>query len=91
MTLVQLGEQVAMQLASFADAARCREMEPASFHVGERQYKALAAWAETVMDLTGSQLTIDGIPIWRDLRDHHIELECIRGRKTDQLEACLRA
>jgi len=92
MTLVELGERVAMQLASFADAARKREMEPASFHVGSRQFRALVAWAKEDTDPeVVNTLEVNGIPVWRDGREHHLEIECIRGRETDHLEACLHA
>jgi hypothetical protein len=91
MTLVQLGERVAMQLVSFADAARKREMEPASFHVGSRQFRALVAWAK---EQTGTSMIFDmaltGIPVWRDERDYHLEIELINGQGLDRLEACLR-
>jgi hypothetical protein len=90
MTLVQLGEQVAMQLLSFADAARRRQMEPVSCIVGSRQFEALVAWAKDGTDLqVVTRLEVNGLPVWRDDRNHHLEIECIRGRETDQLEARL--
>jgi hypothetical protein len=92
MTLVQLGEQVAMQLASFADAARQRGMEPVSCVVGGRQLEALMAWARAAHgDRMIWRIEINGLPVWRDDRDHHLEIECIHGRETDRLEARLRA
>jgi len=92
MTLVQLGERVAMQLVSFAEAARKREMEPASFHVGSRQLRALVAWVKVDTDLdTVTRMEIDGIPVWRDGREHHLEIELIKGRNVDRLEALLQA
>jgi hypothetical protein len=92
MTLVQLGEQVAMQLAGFAEAARQREMEPVSCIVGRRQFNALVAWVKATGGFEVIQaMQIDGLPVWRDDRDYHLEIECIRGRETDQLEARLQA
>ncbi len=92
MSLVQLGEQVAMQLASFADAAKRRQMEPVCCIVGSRQFQALAAWSKEGTDITGAlSLKINGLPVWRDERDYHLEIECLHDRDASQLEACLRA
>lgn len=92
MTLVQLGEQVAMQLADFAEAARRREMESVSCIVGTRQFNALVAWAKSLHGIDKAiNMHVDGLTVWRDDRDHHLEIECIRGRETDQLEARLQA
>lgn len=90
MTLIQLGEHVAGRLQAFATAARVRGMEPASFHVGARQHEALAAWAKAK---TGAArvdgMSLYGIPVWRDDRLHHIEIDCICGSSTSHLERCL--
>ncbi len=90
MTLIELGEKVAGRLQSFAAAARQRGMEPASFHVGGRQYEALVAWAKAK---TGAArvdgMCLYGIPVWRDERLHHIEIETVCGASTSHLERCL--
>lgn len=90
MTLIELGEQVAGRLQAFATAAQQRGMEPASFHLGARQFEALAAWAKAQ---TGAgmveAMVLYGIPVWRDDRLHHIEIDCICGSSTSHLERCL--
>lgn len=91
MTLVQLGERVACRLGSFAKAARARGMEPASFHLGARQFAALAEWAKKDTDIIVVQaITCEGIPVWRDERLHHIEIETIDGGEVQHLEKLLR-
>jgi predicted hotdog family 3-hydroxylacyl-ACP dehydratase len=89
-TLIELGENVAGRLAVFAAAARQRGMEPASFHVGARQYEALMAWMKAGTDLVYiTKIEINGIPVWRDERLHHIEIETVCGSSTSHLERCL--
>lgn len=91
MTLLELGEKVAGRLEAFASAARLRGMEPASFHVGSRQHQALAVWAKAMTGYSRVDgMAIQGIPVWRDERLHHIEIETICGRSTGHLEKLLR-
>jgi len=90
MTLIELGEQVAGRLEAFATAARLRGMEPASFHVGVRQHHALVAWVKHETGHTRVNVfLLGGIPVWRDERLHHIEIETVYGANTSHLERCM--
>jgi len=92
MNQAQLGEQVAERLIRFADAAHQRGLEPVSFHVGKRQFQALAAWASLGTGISVVQaMKISGIPVWRDERDHYLEVETISTTDASKLEACLNA
>lgn len=92
MSLIMLGKEVAGRLEAFATAARLRGMEPASFHVGARQHHALLAWAkhETGHTTQVNTFLLGGIPVWRDERLHHIEIETVCGSSTSHLERILR-
>ena len=48
------------------------------------------AWMKAGTDLVYiTKIEINGIPVWRDERLHHIEIETVCGSSTSHLERCL--
>ena len=88
-----LGEQVAMKLVQFANEARLEGREPVSFHVGRRQYQALACHVDSRFWLEGRMLDpcirVAGIPVWQDERDFYLGVESIDHSSVNHLEKLL--
>lgn len=82
----ELGPHIKGRLREFAKAARERGLEPVSFHLGAYQWKQLLDHAVQEHErkhserfATVTQMSLDGMPIWRHPDDHHIEIEIIRS------------
>lgn len=88
-----LGEQVAERLLKFAAEARLSGREPVSFHVGRRQYQALARHVDSRFWLEGRMLDpcirVAGIPVWQDGRDFYLGVESINHASFNHLEKLL--
>lgn len=88
-----LGEQVAEKLIHFAAEARMRGREPVSFHVGRRQYQALARHVDSRFWTEGRMLDprirVAGMPVWMDAKDFHLEVESIGHQSVVAFERML--
>ena len=88
-----LGEQVAEKLLKFAAEARLSGREPVSFHVGRRQYQALAQHVDSRFWLEGRMLDprirVAGLPVWMDRRDFYLGVESIAHASVSHLERLL--
>ena len=88
-----LGEKVAEKLVQFAAEARMAGREPVSFHVGRRQYQALAQHVDSRFWLEGRMLDpcirVAGLPVWIDGRDFHLGVESIDHASVSNLERLL--
>jgi hypothetical protein len=88
-----LGEQVAEKLLEFAAEARLSGREPVSFHVGRRQYQALARHVDSRFWLEGRMLDprirVAGLPVWMDKRDFYLGVESIDHASVSHLERLL--
>jgi len=85
-----LGEKVAEKLLEFAAQERMWGREPVSFHVGRRQYQALARHVDSRFWNEGRMLDphirVAGLPVWLDGRDFFLGVESISHQSVGHLE-----
>ena len=88
-----LGESVAEKLLELAADARMKGREPVSFHVGRRQYQALARHIDSRFWQEGRMLDpcirVAWIPVWQDERDFYLGVESIDHSSVNHLEKLL--